>query len=83
MVGGIFAVLHGDEGCSQAGRAASALGVSDLRLESGHRNPARLLAESEFQSTGFDPVIHFGGGAMKIHVLDVHGVRYVLLREPK
>src|SRR5271170_734373 len=70
---GNLAVVHGDEGCSQAGRAAGALGVSDLRLESGHRNSTRVLAESELQSTGFYAVIHFGGGAVQIHVVNVGG----------
>ena len=78
-----FSVLHGDEGCSQAGRAAGALGMPDLRLQSGHRNTTRVLAESEFQSPGFDPVIHFGGGAVKIHVVDVGGRDTVLLQEPE
>src|SRR5579863_9439347 len=70
---GNLSVLHGDEGCSQAGRAAGALGVSDLRLESRHRNTIRVLAESEFQSPGFYSVIHFGGSAVKIHVVNVSG----------
>src|ERR1700690_3733924 len=44
--GGNLAMLHRDQGCGQAGRAAGALGMSDLRLESGHRNPARVSSQS-------------------------------------
>ncbi len=83
IVGGILPCSMAIRVAGQAGGAASALGVSNLRLQSGHRNAAGVLSQSEFQSMGLNAVIHLRGGAMKVHIMDVSGCDACLLREPR
>src|SRR5580704_3889156 len=47
--------------------------MSDLRLESRHRNTTRKPSQSEFHSTGLDAIVHLCGGAVKVDVLNVLG----------
>src|SRR5580700_4433020 len=47
--------------------------MSDLRLESGHWNTARVSSQSEFQGASLDAVVHLCRGAMKVDVLNVLG----------
>src|SRR6516164_11682161 len=42
------AMLHGNHRRRNTGRAASTLGMTDLRFQSGHRNTLRMFAESQF-----------------------------------
>ena len=45
--------------------------MSDLRLQPGHWNSSRVLAERELYRTGFHSIVHLRGSAVQINVLNV------------
>src|SRR6478736_5067631 len=54
--------------------------MSDLRLQPGHGNFSRVLAQRELYCTGFHSIVHLRGSAVQINVLNVLGLNTSLFQ---
>src|SRR5436305_1492901 len=66
-------VAHGEKCCSDSGGSARTLRMSDQALETRAGQFCGVLAESEFDGSGFDAVVQFGGRSVVLEVVDVFG----------
>src|SRR6185437_3418584 len=64
-------VFNGDQRGRNACRPASALGMSNLRLQSGHWDLVGVITKRELDRPRLHTVVHLGGSPMQADILNV------------